>query len=142
MGCDNLEKYYKDGKEYVNGKLDKEVEMRNMKDIDAKFRYENEKAKGETEYLHHLHVVESKLDNLIFMIDHSRIRDYMALLESPRRLWILNIIAGLGRGLGQAVGLTVLAALFMYWISTWMDMPIIGKYIAEIMDIVDKYRAR
>lgn len=141
MGCENLEKHYKDGKEYLNGKLDN-VEMRNMKDIDAKFKYQNEKIKGESEYLQHLHVVESKLDNLIFMIDHSRIRDYMALLESPRRLLVLNAIAGLARGLGQAIGLTVLAAMVMYWISTWMDMPIIGKYIAEIMDIVDKYRSR
>jgi hypothetical protein len=141
MGCENLEKHYKDGKEYLNGKLDN-VEMRNMKDIDTKFKYENEKTKGESEYLQHLHVVESKLDNLIFMIDHSRIRDYMALLESPRRLLILNAIAGLARGLGQAIGLTVLAAMVMYWLSTWMDMPIIGKHIAEIMDIVDKYRSR
>jgi hypothetical protein len=141
MGCENLEKHYKDGKEYLNGKLDN-VEMRNMKDIDSKFKYESEKAKGESEYLKHLHVVESKLDNLIFMIDHSRIRDYMALLESPRRLLVLNAIAGLARGLGQAIGLTVLAAMVMYWLSTWMDMPIIGKHIAEIMDIVDKYRSR
>jgi Domain of unknown function (DUF5665) len=141
MGCENLEKHYKDGKEYLNGKLDN-VEMRNMKDIDTKFKYENEKTKGESEYLQHLHVVESKLDNLIFMIDHSRIRDYMALLESPRRLLVLNAIAGLARGLGQAIGLTVLAAMVMYWLSTWMDMPIIGKHIAEIMDIVDKYRSR
>lgn len=137
-----MEKHYKDGKEYLNGKLNEEEKMRNMKDIDSKFKYEREKLKGETEYMQHLHVVESKLDNLIFMIDHSRIRDYMALLESPRRLWILNLIAGLGRGLGQAVGLTILAAMVMYWLSTWMDMPIIGKYIAEIMDIVDKYRTR
>ena len=69
-----------------------------------------------------------------------RIRDYMMLTDSKRRLFLINFVAGLGKGFGQAIGFTVLAGLVLYLLSTWVDLPVIGEYIAKLMNIVDKYR--
>ena len=49
-------------------------------------------------------------------------------------------LAGLGKGFGQAIGFTVLAALVLYLLSTWVDLPVIGAFIAKLINIVDQYR--
>lgn len=85
-------------------------------------------------------LIRRYLERLILIIERSRIRDYMMLTDSKRRLFLINFVAGLGKGFGQAIGFTVLAGLVLYLLSTWVDLPVIGEYIAKLMNIVDKYR--
>jgi hypothetical protein len=66
----------------------------------------------------------------------------MMLTDNKRRLFVTNFVAWLGRGFGQAIGFTLLAALVIYFISEWVNLPIIGRYIAEFLDIVDKFRGK
>ena len=80
------------------------------------------------------------LERLILIIERSRIREYMMLTDSKRRLFLINFVAGLGKGFGQAIGFTVLAALVLYLLSTWVDLPVIGAFIAKLINIVDQYR--
>ena len=80
------------------------------------------------------------LKRLILIIERSRIREYMMLTDSKRRLFLINFVAGLGKGFGQAIGFTVLAGLVLYLLSTWVDLPVIGEYIAKLINIVDQYR--
>ena len=80
------------------------------------------------------------LERLILIIERSRIREYMMLTDSKRRLFLINFVAGLGKGFGQAIGFTILAGIVLYLLSTWVDLPVIGEYIAKLMNIVDKYR--
>lgn len=87
-----------------------------------------------------LGIIKRYLEKLILIIERSRIRDYMYLMESKRKLFIINFIAGLGKGLGQAVGFTILAAIVIRVIFSFADFPIIGKYIADLMNTVEKYR--
>ena len=68
------------------------------------------------------------------------LREYMMLTDSKRRLFLINFVAGLGKGFGQAIGFTVLAALVLYLLSTWVDLPVIGAFIAKLINIVDQYR--
>ena len=43
-----------------------------------------------------LGIIKRYLEKLILIIERSRIRDYMYLTDSKRRLFIINFIAGLG----------------------------------------------
>lgn len=106
----------------------------NMKDIDKKING-NE---SDPVYLKTLQVVNNKLDSLMYTIERSRIRDFMMLTDSRKRLFTTNFIAGIGKGFGQAIGFSILTAVFIYMISTWVDLPI----IAEFLDIIDKYRRK
>ena len=124
-------KKYRKGNSY---KLD----LINMKDLD----YSLNGSDNEKEYFKTLKVIEHKLESLILIIERSRIREYMMLTDNKRRLFVTNFIAGLGRGFGQAIGFTLLAALVIYFISEWVNLPIIGRYIAEFLDIVDKFRGK
>lgn len=87
-----------------------------------------------------LGLIRRYLERLILIIERSRIREYMMLTDSKRRLFLINFVAGLGKGFGQAIGFTVLAGLVLYLLSTWVDLPVIGEYIAKLMNIVDRYR--
>ena len=87
-----------------------------------------------------LGLIRRYLERLILIIERSRIREYMMLTDSKRRLFLINFVAGLGKGFGQAIGFTVLAALVLYLLSTWVDLPVIGEFIAKIINIVDQYR--
>ncbi len=87
-----------------------------------------------------LGLIKRYLERLTLIIERSRIREYMMLTDSKRRLFLINFVAGLGKGFGQAIGFTVLAGLVLYLLGTWVDLPVIGEYIAKLMNIVDNYR--
>lgn len=108
----------------------------NMKDLD-KVMNELNLCEMTTE---DLGLIRRYLERLILIIERSRIREYMMLTDSKRRLFLINFVAGLGKGFGQAIGFTILAGLVLYLLSTWVDLPVIGEYIAKLMNIVDRYR--
>ncbi|MGL4796650.1 MAG: DUF5665 domain-containing protein [Paraclostridium sp.] len=114
------------------------LDLINMKKLDYQLNGGNE----EKEYFNTLKIIEHKLEKLILIMERSRIRDYMMLTDNRRRLFVTNFVAGLGKGFGQAIGFSVLAALAVYCVSQWVNLPIIGQYIAEFLDIVDKFRRK
>ena len=87
-----------------------------------------------------LGLIRRYLERLILIIERSRIREYMMLTDRKRRLFLINFVAGLGKGFGQAIGFTLLAGVVLYLLSTWVDLPVIGAFIAKLMNIVDQYR--
>ncbi|CEN26477.1 hypothetical protein H476_2061 [[Clostridium] sordellii VPI 9048] len=114
------------------------IKVINMKDIDKKIHGDE----NDPVYLRTLNVVNNKLDDLMYIIERSRIREFMILTDSRRRMFTTNFIAGIGKGFGQAIGFSILTAIFIYFISKWVNLPIIGAYLAEFLDIVDKYRRK
>lgn len=120
-----------------NKKISNKEETVNMVDLDSQIH------KCDTdEQMRELKFLANKVETLIIMLDKSRIREYMMITESPRRLITINFLSGLGKGFGQAIGFTLLAAIAFYIISQWVDLPIIGKYIAEIINIVEQIRGK
>ncbi|WP_084601933.1 DUF5665 domain-containing protein [Tepidibacter thalassicus] len=84
--------------------------------------------------------IEKKLDEIAQMLDKSRLREYTDLMNNPLRLIYINFIAGLARGLGTAIGLTILAAVVFYILKSWVNLPLIGQYIAKLLDVIENYR--
>lgn len=73
-------------------------------------------------------------------LEASKIAEYVELLSRPSRLIYLNIVSGIARGLGFAVGATVLAAILLYFLQRIMvlNLPVIGGFVAEIVRIVQE----
>jgi hypothetical protein len=73
-----------------------------------------------------------------------KLAEYVNLLENPKRLLYINFIAGVARGLGVAVGFAILGAIIIYVLQrvVALNLPIIGKFIAEIVTIVQTNLAR
>lgn len=74
-------------------------------------------------------------------LERANLAEFMKLLQSPFRLIYLNFIGGLARGFGIAIGLTIVASLFILLltkVASW-NLPLIGRYIAELVRIVNQH---
>ena len=84
------------------------------------------------------------LEKLAEVMEKSRILENMEMLLDKRRLVWRNFLAGLSRGLGFGVGLTVLAAIVIYFVVVVLksivalNIPLIGTYIAKLVEIVQQ----
>ncbi|GMA99668.1 hypothetical protein PIPA1_24680 [Pelosinus sp. IPA-1] len=84
-------------------------------------------------------VVHKQLEKLVRHLESLRIAEYMELLERPGKLILINLIAGLARGLGIAIGATVIFALVLNLLHQiiLLNIPGIGDFVAEIVHIVE-----
>lgn len=81
-----------------------------------------------------------KLDDYSRLLEKVRIADYVQLLERPRRLLMINFVAGVARGLGMAVGFTLIGALAIYLLKALVSLhlPVISNFIARIIIMVQE----
>lgn len=84
--------------------------------------------------------LENKLENLSLAMEKTKISEYTEIIQNPKRLLLVNFVGGLARGLGMAIGFTILAAIIIYLIRQLVNLPLIGKHIAELLNIVENYR--
>lgn len=79
-----------------------------------------------------------KLGKISQQMEKLNIAEYVALLNNPRRYLFINFMGGIARGLGIAVGATLLAAAFIYFLQRLvvLNLPLIGDFIANLVKIV------
>ena len=77
-----------------------------------------------------------QLHKLAYVFEKLRLSEYISMLQNTRRLLYINFIAGVARGFGVIIGMTVLMALFLYFMGSLVDAPVVGKYAAKIVTIV------
>ncbi|HHY90024.1 MAG TPA: hypothetical protein GX503_00015 [Clostridiales bacterium] len=84
--------------------------------------------------------IEERLEEISLKLEKSKIADYVEIMNNPKKLLYTNFIGGLARGLGTAIGISVLAAILFYILRQTVNLPWIGQLIAELLDIIDHYR--
>ncbi|QUH26120.1 DUF5665 domain-containing protein [Serpentinicella alkaliphila] len=88
--------------------------------------------------------LNEKIELLSRKMDNVRIAEYVALLSNPRKLFLTNFLLGIVRGIGMGIGFTLLTALIIYLIiyvlRGWVDLPYIGRIIADLLKIIENYR--
>lgn len=79
-----------------------------------------------------------KLQDAIAAFEKANLAEFIELFNRPARMLYLNFLAGVARGFGVAVGLTLVSALFVAMIVylARLNLPVIGEFIAEIARIV------
>jgi len=85
-----------------------------------------------------LESIHKKITDLANEMERAQIADYVQLLNSPRKLIFTNLLAGMARGVGIAIGFTFFAATILYFLQMLgaLDLPIIGDYIAALVRYV------
>lgn len=91
-----------------------------------------------------------KRENLLLQqIDHlnknlleSNLIDIAQLLGNRKKLLWTNLISGIARGIGIGIGVTIITALLIMLLRklVTLNIPVIGEYIADIIEIVQKSR--
>ncbi|MEO3947471.1 DUF5665 domain-containing protein [Gorillibacterium sp. CAU 1737] len=85
-----------------------------------------------------LEEVKRKVDQIAVNLERVQIADYIALMNKPWRLIFNNMLGGIARGVGIAIGLTVFTSTILYVLQLLgaLNLPIIGDYIAKIVEVV------
>lgn len=95
----------------------------------------------DTDNQNHQTIIESLRDRIALLainMEKMKLAEYVKLLDNPWRLMYINFIAGLARGVGIAVGFTILGAIVLYFLRylVMLNLPLIGGFIAEIVKMV------
>ncbi|NOR19559.1 MAG: hypothetical protein GQ538_05670, partial [Xanthomonadales bacterium] len=57
--------------------------------------------------------------------------EYLEYLQSGKRIMWLNFKAGIAKGLGLTLGMTVVLGVFIWVITMLVDLPVVGEYFVE-----------
>ncbi|MGQ9511651.1 MAG: DUF5665 domain-containing protein [Thermodesulfitimonas sp.] len=72
-------------------------------------------------------------------MEKMRLAEYVHLREHSWRLMYINLIAGIARGVGIAIGFTILGAILVYILRSLVaaHLPGSGRFIAEVVRMVE-----
>lgn len=82
--------------------------------------------------------LKDKIEQLSLSLEKMKLAEYVELLNRPWRLFYINFLSGLYRGLGIAVGFTLLSALVLIILQRLvvLNLPGVSNIIAEIVRLV------
>lgn len=83
-----------------------------------------------------LKALEERIHQLALNMEKMKLAEYVHLLESPWKLLWVNFTSGVARGVGIGVGFAVLGAVVIYVLKSLVTVPLIGNFIAQIVEIV------
>lgn len=86
--------------------------------------------------------LSKKIDKLNYILTKNNVIELAEMLGNKKEIFIRNILAGIGKGIGIGIGVTILTAILIYLLQkiVKLNIPIIGEYITDIVEIVEKNR--
>jgi len=84
--------------------------------------------------------INKKIDQINQKLEKSNIMEWSYIMGNKKEIIKRNILAGIFRGVGIGIGVTVVSAVIIYALNRIirLNIPIIGDYIADIVSIVQK----
>ncbi|MDD3335076.1 MAG: DUF5665 domain-containing protein [Eubacteriales bacterium] len=81
-----------------------------------------------------------QMDRWISAMERLRLADYVRYVDDRKRLFWTNFWGGLARGVGMAVGFTILGAVLILVLQDLAkhNLPVIGDFLAQIVSVVQK----
>ncbi len=65
--------------------------------------------------------------------------DFVKYLSSPWRILWINLVAGIFRGLGILIGMTVVLAVVIWVLTKMVDFPLIGEYFLNLKNLLEQF---
>lgn len=74
------------------------------------------------------------IDKLIYVLERINLTDYIEYINNFNRIVYTNFIIGIARGLGYAIGFSVLGAIVIYILAETgtVNIPVINEYLAKM----------
>ena len=119
---------------------DKKMERNNKNNKCSKS--ENEKGKEEKKEENKIDILTKSINYLNKILQEGNFVELSYILGNKKEMFIRNFFAGIGRGIGIGIGVTVITAILVIILQkiVTLNIPIIGEYIADIVEIVQKSR--
>ncbi len=84
-------------------------------------------------------LIES-ITTLTELVKQLRSERYLQMVDNRKRFLFYNFIAGMARGVGWALGATVVLGLVVWIISYLINVPLLGDWIGNIIDYIQETR--
>ena len=86
--------------------------------------------------------LNEKLDHINYILTRNRVIDLVELLGNRKKLFYRNLWSGMVKGVGIGIGVTIITAIIVLVLRkiVMLNIPIIGEYIADIVEIVQRSR--
>ena len=86
--------------------------------------------------------INEKIDKINNILERSNIIELSYLIGSKKEILKRNLIAGIAKGVGIGIGVTIITAIIILLLRRliMLNIPVIGDYIADIVEIVEKNR--
>lgn len=87
-------------------------------------------------------LLNKSIENLNNTLQKGNIYELSYLLGNKKEMLKRNLIAGMFRGVGIGIGVTLITAVLVYFMQkiVTLNIPVIGEYIADIVEIVERSR--
>ena len=85
-------------------------------------------------------LVVRQIDGWIASMERLRLADYVRYVDDRKRLFWTSFFSGVARGVGMAVGFTILGAILVIILQDLArhNLPLIGDMLAQIVSVVQK----
>ncbi len=86
--------------------------------------------------------INKKIDKINNTLEKSKIIEMSYIIGNKKEILKRNFMAGIAKGIGIGIGVSLITTLIVYILRKiiMLNIPIIGDYIADVIDIVEKSR--
>ncbi|MBQ9315167.1 MAG: hypothetical protein IJ220_09315 [Clostridia bacterium] len=79
-----------------------------------------------------------KIGEIYQKLSEKSFSKFVEVIASPRQIFWRSFLAGIARGIGTAIGFSILGALLIYLFRyiVMLNLPVIGAFIKDIWEIV------
>ncbi len=87
-------------------------------------------------------ILNQSVEELTKILQEGNLIELSYILGNRKEIIKRNLIAGIFRGVGIGIGVTIITALLVMLLQkiVTLNIPIIGEYIADVVEIVEKSR--
>ena len=83
-------------------------------------------------------LMAKRMEEHLRALEQLQLTDYLRYVQDTRRLMRTQFLSGLFRGMGMAVGFTILGAVLVVLLQALAqrNLPVIGDFLAQLVAIV------
>lgn len=86
-----------------------------------------------------LEILNKNIESLLKILEKKNIEELVYILGTKKEIAKRNFIAGIFRGIGIGIGVTIVTAIIIYFLQrlVMLNLPGIGRFITDIVEIVE-----
>ena len=76
---------------------------------------------------------------LVKSLEAAGVVEFLEYLNSGKRVMWVNFKAGIAKGFGITIGMSVVLGAFIWVLTLLVDLPVVGEYFEDAMQTVNEY---